>query len=56
MGLFKRAIIQSGVAHLNSWSFTDIPDERKFLLGKALNFETNSTESLVREFFGQIKY
>lgn len=48
-GLFKRAIAQSGVA-INPWSFTDIPNERAFMLGKALNFETNSTDKLIREF------
>lgn len=48
-GLFKRAIIQSGTAQL-PWSFTDMPHERAFMLGKALNFETNNTENLIRKF------
>lgn len=47
-GLFKRAIAQSGVA-LNPWAITDIPNERAFRLGKALNFQTNNTEKLVRK-------
>lgn len=47
-GLFKRAIAQSGVA-LNPWAITDIPHERAFLLGKALNYQTNDTEKLVRK-------
>lgn len=47
-GLFKRAIAQSGVA-LNPWAITDIPHERAFMLGKVLNFQTNSSEKLVRE-------
>ena len=47
-GLYKRAIAQSGVA-LNPWAITDIPRERAFLLGKAMNFLTNDTEKLIRE-------
>lgn len=47
-GLFKRAIAQSGVA-LNPWAYTDIPHERAALLGKALNFQSNNTEKLVRK-------
>ena len=47
-GLFKRAIAQSGVA-LNPWAITDIPKERAFLLGKAMNFMTNDTEKLISE-------
>jgi acetylcholinesterase len=47
-GLFKRAIAQSGVA-LNPWAITDIPHERAFMLGKAMNFVTNDTEKLIRE-------
>jgi acetylcholinesterase len=47
-GLFKRAILQSGTA-LNPWSFTDTPHERAFMLAKALNYETNSTEKLIRK-------
>lgn len=47
-GLFKRAIAQSGVS-LNPWAITDIPRERAFLLGNALNYQTNDTEKLVRE-------
>ncbi|KAL7023567.1 hypothetical protein ACKWTF_012681 [Chironomus riparius] len=46
-GLFKRAIAQSGVA-INPWSFTDIPNERAFMLGRALSYETNSTEKLIQ--------
>lgn len=47
-GLFKRAIAQSGVA-LNPWAITDIPRERAFMLGKALNYQTNDTEKLIRK-------
>lgn len=47
-GLFKRAIMQSGVA-TNPWAFTDKSSERAFMLGKALNYETNSTENLMRK-------
>lgn len=47
-GLFKRAIAQSGVA-LNPWAITDIPHQRAFMLGKALNYQTNDTEKLVRK-------
>lgn len=47
--LFKRAIAQSGVA-LNPWAITDIAHERAFMLGKALNFQTNDTEKLIRKF------
>lgn len=47
-GLFKRAIAQSGVS-INPWSFTDIPNERAFMLGKALSYETNNTEKLIRK-------
>lgn len=47
-GLFKRAIAQSGVV-LNPWAITDIPHERAFLLGKALNFQTNDTNKLIRK-------
>lgn len=47
-GLFKRAIIQSGTASL-PWAITDMTRERAFMLGKALNFETNNTENLMRK-------
>lgn len=47
-GLFKRAIAQSGVA-LNPWAMTDIPQERAFMLGKVLNFQTNDTDKLMRK-------
>lgn len=47
-GLFKRAILQSGTA-LNPWSFTDTAHERAFMLARALNYETNSTEKLIRK-------
>jgi carboxylesterase type B len=47
-GLFKRAIAQSGVT-INPWAMTDVTLERAFKLGKALNYETNSTENLIRK-------
>lgn len=47
-GLFKRAILQSGVT-TNPWAVTNIPNERAFMLGKALNFHTNDTEKLIRK-------
>lgn len=47
-GLFKRAIAQSGVS-INPWAITDIPRERAFLLGKALNYHTNDTTKLTRK-------
>lgn len=47
-GLFKRAIAQSGVS-VNPWAITDIPQQRAFMLGKALNYHTNDTEKLIRK-------
>ncbi|KAG5670711.1 hypothetical protein PVAND_000957 [Polypedilum vanderplanki] len=46
-GLFKRAILQSGVS-ISPWALSDIPHERAFSLGKALNFVTNDTNSLIQ--------